>query len=67
MEYLDKENINSCHRNYGKTKFEDRYKRMTIYIDQDLYSQIQYQREQGVITNLTAFFNNALTHHLKEL
>lgn len=64
MDNLDKENAKSSHRNYGRRKFEDRYKRMTIYIEQDLYEQIQYRREQGIITNLTEFVNKALISYL---
>lgn len=52
------------HRQYTKKKFEDRYRRMTIYIEQDLYERIQYQREQGVITNLTEYINKAIAQYM---
>lgn len=64
MGNLDKEIIKSSHRTYSNKKFDERYKRMTMYIDQDLYEQIQYQREQGNITNVTVFVNNAILHYM---
>jgi len=57
-------NLASSHRQYGKSKFEDKYRRMTIYLEQDLFNQIQYQREQGLIMNLTEFVNKAITSYL---
>jgi len=62
----DKHSVSSSHRQYNKTKFEDRYRRMTIYVEQDLFEQVQYYREQGNITNLTEFVNKALICYMNE-
>lgn len=52
------------HREYAKKRFDERFQRMTIYVQKDLYQEIQYLREQGRITNLTQFFNQAIDNHL---
>lgn len=52
------------HREYTKKKFDEKYKRMTIYISKELFQQIQYLREQGHITNQTQFFNQAISDFL---
>lgn len=52
------------HREYTKKHFDEKYKRMTIYVQKDLYQEIQYLREQGRITNLTQFFHHAIDNHL---
>lgn len=53
------------HRKYSKKqKFEDRYQRMTVYIENQLFERLQYQREQGYITNVTDFVNKAITAYI---
>ncbi len=52
------------HRKYTKKSFDERYQRLTIYVERELFKEIQYLREQGSITNLTQFFHNAIYNHL---
>ena len=50
-----------------KKKFDDRYKRMTTYIEVDLYNEIQYMRENEKIKNITKFFNLAIKNYLETI
>ena len=51
-------------REFKKKSFNERHHRMTIYVENELYEEIQYRREQGRITNLTRFFNSMLREQL---
>ena len=45
---------------YQQESFANRHQRMTIYLTQENFHELQYRREQGRIKNLTAFFNELL-------
>ena len=47
-------------------RFEERHQRVTTYLENDLFRQIESLRERGKILNLTALFNQALHSYLKE-
>ncbi len=47
----------------GKT-FEQSHTRVTLYLQNDLYAEIQGLRELGKITNLTRFVNEAIREYL---
>ncbi len=47
-----------------KQNFEDRHRRVTVYLELELYETIQSMRETGAIPNLTEFFNNAAGEYL---
>ncbi len=51
-------------REFKKKSFNERHHRMTIYLENEIYEEIQYRREQGRITNLTRFFNSILKEKL---
>ena len=51
-------------REFKKKSFNEIHHRMTIYVENELYEEIQYRREQGRITNLTRFFNSMLKEQL---
>ena len=56
-------------RHYRRTsgpRFEDRYQRITTYLENNLFRQVESLREQGKILNLTAFFNQALVSYLNQ-
>lgn len=46
--------------------FEKRYRRLTTYIENDLFCQIQSLREAGVI-KITPFFNQCLKKGIAEI
>ncbi len=49
---------------YQQETFSERHQRMTIYLTKENYHELQYQREQGKILNLTSFFNELLEKEL---
>ncbi len=49
-----------------KLSFEERYKRLTTYIEVDLFAEVQALREQGKIRNVTQFFNEAVKNYLEK-
>ena len=56
-------------RQYRRTsgpRFEERYHRVTTYLENELFRQVESLREQGKILNLTALFNQALHTYLKQ-
>ena len=46
--------------------FEERHKRVTTYIENDLYREIESLREQGRISNLKTLYNDALRDYLRK-
>lgn len=65
---LDK--INQLHGMYEeevlpKGKFEDRHKRITIYLEREIYEQLQIMRSRGY--SQTRIINNALRLFFEEL
>ena len=46
-------------------RFEERYKRLTTYVDRDLDQQIQQLRDQGHILTMTEFINSAIQEYLR--
>lgn len=44
--------------------FEERHKRVTLYLENDLYLLVQELRAKGEITNLTRFVNKAIMYYL---
>jgi len=47
--------------------FEERHKRVTLYFQNKVYEEVQALREQGKITNLTEFVNNAIREYLEKM
>lgn len=47
--------------------FEKRYRRMTTYIEKDLYNELQALRESRKIVNVTAFINKCLKEEIEAL
>ncbi len=49
-------------RNGGRKigTFEEEHKRVTLYLQNAVYEEIQSLRERGIITNLTEFVNKVL-------
>ncbi len=47
-----------------KQTFEEKHRRVTIYLAVELYETIQSMRETGAIPNLTEFFNNAAGEYI---
>ncbi len=47
-------------RRYNKISFHDRHDRVTIYIEKEVNKELQYRREQGILTNMTEFINSLL-------
>ncbi len=45
--------------------FEERHKRVTLYLENDLYLLVQGLRVRGEITNLTRFVNRAIMYYLE--
>ncbi len=50
----------------SRKKFDEMHHRVTTYLQNEVYEEIQALREQGKITNMTEFVNNALIEYLKE-
>lgn len=48
------------------SSFEDRHKRVTLYLELPLYNEIQELRQAGKITNMTCFANQAIRFFLDE-
>lgn len=46
--------------------FEDRHKRVTLYLELPLFEEIQELRLEGKISNMTRFVNTALRYYLDE-
>lgn len=46
--------------------FEERHKRVTLYLELPLFDQVQALRREGKITNMTHFVNKALNFFLKK-
>jgi hypothetical protein len=55
------------YRRTSGLRFEERHKRVTTYIHNDLYRELEALREQGKILNLTALYNDALSHYFKTM
>lgn len=51
----------------SKKKFDEKYRRLTTYIEFNLYYQIQYLRENNKIDNITKFFNEAVKSYLSSM
>jgi len=45
--------------------FEERHKRVTTYVENNLYYEIESLREQGKILNLKSLYNDALRDYLR--
>lgn len=64
-EPISKGSPRQSHRRTLGPRFEERYRRVTTYLENDLFRQVESLREQGRILNLTALFNEAVREHLK--
>lgn len=56
-------------KNYRRTKgpkFEERHKRVTTYLENEVYNEIESLRERGLIMNITATVNAALKEYVKK-
>jgi len=49
-----------------RPRFEERHKRVTTYLENDLYREIESLREQGKILNLKSLYNDALRDYLQK-
>ncbi|HEY8910780.1 MAG TPA: hypothetical protein VIM51_10955 [Desulfosporosinus sp.] len=47
-------------------KFEERHKRITTYLENDLFRKVEALREQGKILSLTSLFNESVKDYLME-
>ena len=54
------------YRRTSGPKFEDRHRRVTTYLENDIFGEVELLRDHGEILNLTAFFNDAVRAYLKE-
>lgn len=54
------------HRN-ARPCFEERFKRVTTYLENDLYREVEALREQGRIINLKTLYNEALRDYLRKI
>lgn len=54
------------HRRTTGPRFEERHQRVTTYLENDLFRQIESLREQGKILSITALFNEALRAYVQE-
>lgn len=59
---LDEINANSSKIPEIMEKFEDRYRRITIYLENEIYDKVQEKRRQGI--SQTALINAALKNLL---
>ncbi len=55
--------------NKGRKKitFDQKYRRLTTYIERETYHHLQSMREAGELTSITSFFNQCLKEGLKRL
>ncbi len=56
--------MNENRREYKQESFQDRHQRLTIYLEKEMYQEVQYRREQGRITNMTKFFNDLVKEYI---
>lgn len=47
-------------REYHQESFEKRHRRVTLYLERDVYDELMYRREQSRIKNQTAFISHVL-------
>ena len=53
--------VNAKHYSRNSSiRFEDRYRRLTTYVENELFYDVQSLRERGIIHNITAFINEAI-------
>ena len=50
----------------GKLSFDEKYRRITTYLEQDIFHRLQSLRESGEIVNVTQLMNQALAEELKK-
>jgi chaperonin cofactor prefoldin len=64
---LEQINNNTNHyRRTGGLKFEDRHKRVTTYLENEVYNEIASLRERGLLLNMTATVNAALKEYINK-
>jgi|GEM_PF-5376297 len=54
-------------REFHQESFADRHKRVTLYLEHDVYTQLMYRREQGRIKNQTHLINTVLREYFARL
>lgn len=54
------------YRRSSGPKFEERHRRITTYLENDLFREVELLRAHEEILSLTAFFNEAIRVYLKE-
>ena len=54
---------NQQRREYQQESFDERHKRITLYLELDLFKELMYRREQAQIKNQTAFINEVLREY----
>ncbi|MFZ5651828.1 MAG: hypothetical protein ACOY4I_13375 [Bacillota bacterium] len=47
-------------------RFEERYRRVTTYLENGLFREVESLRERGKILNVTAMFNEAVREHIQK-
>lgn len=50
-------------RKYQQERFDDRYRRVTLYLARDIYTELMYRREMGKISSQTEFINKVLSEY----
>lgn len=55
------------YRRVSGPRFEERYKRVTTYLTNEIHQELQILRSQGRLFSLTAFFNSSVREHLKKV
>lgn len=58
-------NDSSSTYNGKRLKFEQRYSRITTYLENDVFREVAALREQGKVTSVTAMMNEAVRLYLK--
>ena len=65
IDQLNHESPRPQRRRFHPESFDSSHKRLTTYLRNDTFAQIQSLRDSGGITNLTEFFNEAVCEYLK--
>ena len=65
MDQLNLEVPRPRRRRFALESFDSSHKRVTTYLRNDVFNQVQSLRDIGDIPNVTEFFNEAVAEHLK--
>lgn len=65
---IDQAGLNTTknYRRNHKLKYEERHRRVTIYIENKLHHEIESLRERGLILNKSAMINTALKEYIQK-